>query len=432
MARPGSPFQLNPQETFTTFLYGGSMSVLVSLKFEDGAKKVVLGIALVLYVLIDWMSRVPLPQRLPEAARYNKELPLRLGKSVLEAAGIFCLAVAFASCLRSDSSCGVNFNAFAFFLFFTTLWNWLSMEVMLDFNQNDLIGMMFSGRGMDSRIVREYAAPLTLVYNALNRNIDAHLTTGRTKGRTAEATLIEARSAFRVLALKGTLRWLFQSFVNHLAWTGIAVAILLLLKTHSEEASNGFHWLRECVNVKEVLASPWSLLGFCLLSVFGVWVLYIPANLFGDRPDGAELRRLARQPSLFLFFVLAGFFLTRWVWTETSATPVFLLGAVCAIPPALLFMISELTYTAKRYRTTRALKVLASVTLISLLSLSYLFLQPAQLMLFIVLQQVTVTLFLYFVASWNGPSHSTMQDPVDTPPGKSSDSPPGDEQAALE
>ncbi len=217
--RPASP-QL-AFDLFATFLYAISAEQIIAANFSKNGASFV-GLLMVLFLFLDWLSRVWLPWRLPYADIRHRSVPLiQLAKSCLEIAGLYCLVTAFLMILQHSESAGYynlpsilrsEYAWFAMFLLITLLWNLLMLAVMRNLSVANILDFVIRGTAVDSEHVTEYAGNLTKLITKID---DLNRVLGRITSSPGEHILLFPVYAHPSI-LRGILCVFLQVFVFHL------------------------------------------------------------------------------------------------------------------------------------------------------------------------------------------------------------------------
>lgn len=375
----------SPGGTFTTFLYGAAVSLIFRRAVLDEAWSWV-GLASVLFLFSDWVSRDLLPGRLP---RQDNNLLARfdvsLAKAVLEIAGLFFLMALLLGVFPEGEKARVRpatTQAFAWFLVFNFVWNLLLLKIMQGLDWRHLLRVCSNGKGLESKEIVRYSKYLRAIADMLRPTEPSQDTL-----RAIEQVAYHAR----IPAINVSYRWLVQLFASHVALTGPLGALILFIRTPRMEVWD--IWVRATLPGLLASFAAWAHLLYALTCVVGVLLLWSAARKL--RGNGT-MSAISRVPGLFCLLSIALYVATCW-WPRFGGSAE--LGLICVLEilvPGLFFSVGDML---ERYENWAGLCNRIGAVLLSALILgAYLLLPTESLIPYIALQQVVVTLFLCLVA----------------------------------
>jgi hypothetical protein len=388
-------------DAFTTLVYGSSVGLLATVDTEKHTGSL-LALVMIVFLSFDWVSRIMLPHKLPINDVENRLPPVILIKTICEISGVFLVTSSFVSILRinySDPNTPIhlpylNFNyGFGLFLLVTFSWNLLLLGVMAELNwYRDLLPMCIKGNALESKSIKFYSGPLLEICDNLKHKAERNfLDAGGDIGKNLGALF----TCIKPLAFRGSCRWLFQLFANHLAWTGIFGAFLLLFDGNLycvsiRESLNGyvFHMINLCIIGFWI---PVILTALSLLFLLLVW----------PNRKSCTSKNQTNIISFVPFMALLIFPIVYWgcyfLWHDSAC--IALLGILTLGLPLFVYIIAEVALEMHSNNIYKFICSLGSSIMSISLFVSYIVLPLEFLIIFISIEQVIVTLFLFFAAS---------------------------------
>jgi len=219
---------------FTTFLYAAAVAILLSGVEGQGASEAFLILFLLLYLYMDWSSRVTLPGRLPLKDRQRAfSSSFLFLKGALEASGVFFIAIAMKG-IGESFSYTYLLSCLSGFVIVTAVWNLQLLRSMKELSLQEVRDIIVKGDALSEDHqedwIKEYAKPLKDALTLLRR--DWHNNHGQKNG----GWIGSAKGFFAGLSYQSKycpLQFLMHLSINHISWSLFTVGLVILFKAVS-------------------------------------------------------------------------------------------------------------------------------------------------------------------------------------------------------
>lgn len=212
-------------DAITSLMYASSINVILSKSVEKITSSSFYAILMILFIFIDWLSRIGVPNTFPQSDQDRRELFwIQLIKAAFEIMGVFLLVsicmLFFSQKGGVDNDCLAAHRIFGLFLITTFLWNAIILYVMVDLRWVDLIKGGLNGGVFDLKGINTYTNHFKDKVS-LSKEVATRQT--QTDG---ESVMNNLCHIFNVV-IECFGRSIAQSLANHIAWVPLVVGGLL-------------------------------------------------------------------------------------------------------------------------------------------------------------------------------------------------------------
>lgn len=407
-------------DAFTTLVYGSAINLLLAVDtgveladIKPKGTSSLLTLAMIIFLSSDWVSRILLPHKLPKDESSQKLPPTIVIKTMCEVSGLFFLTASFVYILQNGKvNDGLSFlvvsvlnmfhnavgsqpssitklspvvgslDGFALFLLVTFLWNLILLKIMSNLSWRSSLLMSFKGDTLESNNVRTYSHKLLSTCDELKDNANQKCKQAASSGET-----------WRVIAhtmsphvFRSLCRVLFQLFANHMGWTCFIGAIMVFFSSVFDDYKINLMGDNILIRVNAFASNP-LVVGLLILSSVLVWFSVMTIK---DR----QARIIPRVIVCMFWLIYSAGFL---FWQQSLLVIGFV--AICIVIPCAIFLLAEILNELGHKNGHRRVCIVGATTMMLSLFFTYLLLPGEILLLFIAIEQVVLTLFLFFAAS---------------------------------
>lgn len=282
----------------TSLFYAAGVAEIFRQSFRLPVDQMYLGFLLLLFIFLDWLSRVGVPTRFPELKdQTNRRLPRYLIlKAILEIAVIytFCYASVHIFLPAEGASQGFVFEStliesFSAFLLLSLVWNVLTLKVMSKLKLGELLNASLFGSVFDLEAAKIYTKSFLERIKKLERSC---------KDANDPKSTIRVSDKLRfAYSVEGFARTGAQLLGIHITLTNVLVPILLIFNkqlTPIFYPTNGFLGM---------VLNSW-ILALVLLIVLPTVLFFLSKGREGEDQSNSSSALALRRAASFLTVLL--------------------------------------------------------------------------------------------------------------------------------
>jgi hypothetical protein len=383
----GNPGGGSVADAFTTILYGvivtqvavwGTKVAMPEPPGKESIYPAVVSLFIILYFFIDWLSRIYLPTRL--SLKKSENMLKRIVRGTFEIVILYMLLLASYSIIRAIENDGVLLASpaqaslilpFACFLVSTYIWNFLVSEEM-SLGWWHLVKLALWGNAADDKVFENRLQILKIKFVSLEKDINTY--SGKLDGR--QPAIIISLLGCRALIISA-----LQCVTNRLVWSPLAGAAVLVMSTTQKNGGPFFLW-----NFPAKIPASWCwFLLVIFVLILGILILAFLTIRHDQQLD--DKNKFVPLILIISWIIVGGVTAAICHFQLPNLMRFWLIVLATVVLPAIIaFPTNE--DTRKKYGW-----IIGAVS-ITVLFFGYLCLSAGELIVFFVLESVTMCLFI--------------------------------------